>query len=172
MMSHLLWISWREFFLRPKSSSNIFSQRYLGLLWKRNIFDDVTLSDYLRIFSKFSLKNVFQQNWDRDGFWLATTVYRLYRHQKPIVWFQDSSSSSCHLIGQVSWSGLWLVHRWWQVTWRFMSDFPLLCLTYTVESVNVRFFVTYYYCLPYIYNFLITFSTLRRKYKIQRFCVV
>ena len=52
-----------------------------------------------------------------------------------------------------------------------LSDFPILSLTYTAESVNIRF--CYLLLLFTIYlQFLFTFRRLRRKYKIQRFCVV
>ena len=119
----------------------------------RNTF---IISDYLRIFSKFSLKNVFQQNWDRDGFWLATTVYRLY-HQKTILsdFLGFQLFVSCHLIGQVSWSGLWLVHLMitGHMTGSVFQYSPLL----TRQSRLISDFITYYYCLPYIYNFCLRF---------------
>jgi len=59
---------------------------------------------------------------------------------KPFVWFFRipalrllSSHWPIGLFDQISHWSIW----WWQVTWH--SDFPVLCLTYTVESVNIRF---------------------------------
>ena len=124
----------------------------------------------LRIFSKFSLKSVFQQNWDRDSFRLATTVYRLYRHRKPFVWFLGfqlfvlPSHWSGLLIRSLIGPSMMTGHM------TLISDFPILSLTYTVESVNVR--LCYLLLLFTIYlQYLFTFRRCGENIKYKDFAL-
>ena len=102
-------------FLRPRSSWNIFFQRYLWtpvknvtFLVLRNTFFWL-FENFFQILTQKCFSTKLRSWWFLIGYNRVPAISLSKNH---FVWFLGFQLFvSCHLIGQqVSWSGLWLVH--------------------------------------------------------------